>query len=112
MTENKGLNNALGGIMVTCPACKATEVLLMAEFESCQEEEQSVNDPLAFFAVPGVIQAREEFEEEAARAIAMKFPTHHGIKKKVTEIFNYLERDYSEPIDVLLMVEFYERIVK
>ena len=85
----------------------------MAEFENCQgEEKQSVDDPLAFFAVPGVRQAREDFEEEAARAIAMKFPTHQGIKMKVTKIFDHLERTYRERIDVPLVVEIYEKAVK
>lgn len=112
-TENNGINHVHGGIMVVCPTCGESELVSLAKFENCQEDQkQSVNDPLAFFAMPGVIQAKEDLETKAARAIAMKFPTHQGIKLRVAGIFNHLNQTYYDPIDVPLIVEVYEKLYK
>ena len=66
-------------------------------------------DPLAFFAAPGVLEARRSFEKEAADAISKIFPHDQHVELVVNRLFEALQYHHDR-IDVPLVVECYKQL--
>lgn len=66
-------------------------------------------DPLAFFAAPGVLEARRSFEKEAADAISKIFPNDQHVELVVNRLFEALQYHHDR-IDVPLVVECYKQL--
>jgi hypothetical protein len=66
-------------------------------------------DPLAFFAAPGVLEARQSFEKEAAEAILQIFPHDQHVELVVNRLFEALQYHHQR-IDVPLVVDCYKQL--